>query len=537
MSKIAEYLQGHLLGEVSATSSIRNHFSTDASVYQQLPQVVVSPKNEGDIRKVARFVWQLAERGKILPIVGRGSGTDLTGSAIGQAITLITTPHMNQILEFDDKRGGLKVEPGVNFGRLQQMLSFSHGRYIPAYPDSYEYSTLGGAVVNNSGGEQSLMYGPMSNYVTGLRVVLANGDVIETKRISKKEMSKKTGLSTFEGEIYRAIDGILTDYQEDIKSMANTRSNTGYNLLAVREKDGSVDLTPLIVGSKGTLGIVTHITLKTELYRPDVSHLSVMVHDRTKIEKIVSILLAVRPTTCEYYDSTMLQASKLVAPNMLGALIGESIPAGIIMCDFPGVKKREMQKILKELTKHLKDNGASAQLLPTDDTETPRQLRRLTQMLMTRRFGSLQLVPGIDEVIVPLKKMDSFMREAEGIFEKHGIEVVINARAGQGIIHAYPFLDLSELGDRQRLMRIATEYYKLAISLGGSVAVEHGDGRARGSFARLELGDRLFEAMKKTKLAFDPFGVMNPGVKIDADAKENFALMRHEYDLPQLYNH
>lgn len=537
MSKIAEYLQAHLFGEVSATSAARSHFSTDASVYQQIPQVVVSPKNEGDIRKVARFVWQLAERGKVLPIVSRGSGTDLTGSAIGQAISITFTPHMNQILEFEDKKGTLKVEPGTNFGRLQHMLSFSHGRFIPAYPDSYEYSTLGGAVGNNSGGEQSQFYGPMVNYVTGLRVVLANGDVIETKRLSKKEASKKAGLSTFEGEIYRAIDGILNDYDTEIKAMKDSRSNLGYNLKAVRKKDGSVDLTPLFVGSKGTLGIITHIQLKTEPYRPDVSHLVVNVHDRSKLEEIVNMLTIHKPHTCEYYDSTMLQASKIVSPNMLDSLIRDSVPAGIIVCDFPGVKKREMQKVLKKLSKDLKDNGATAHFMDENDHDTPRHLRRLTQTLMTRRFGSLQLVPGIDEVLVPLKEMNNFMSEAEGIFEKHGIEVVLNARAGQGIIHAYPFLDLAELGDRQRLMRIADEYYKLAISLGGSVSAEHGDGRARGHFAKLELGEKLFEAMKKVKLAFDPFGVMNPGVKIDADVKANFTLLRHDYDLPQLYTH
>lgn len=537
MSKIADYLQAHLLGEVSVTPSVKSHFSTDASIYQQLPQVVVSPKNEGDIRKVARFVWQLAERGKILPIVSRGSGTDLSGATIGQAISMTFTPHMNQILEFEDKKGLLKVEPGVNFGRLQHMLSFSHGRFIPAYPDSYEYSTLGGAVGNNSGGEQSQIYGPMANYVTGLRVVLANGDVIETKRLSKKEASKKAGLSTYEGEIYRAIDGILSDYDEEIKAIKHNRSTLGYNLKAVKNKDGSVDLTPLFVGSKGTLGVITQIELKTEVYRPDVTHLVATVHDRSKLESIVNALTIHKPHTCEYYDSTILQASKIVSPNMLDSLIKDSVPSGIIVCDFPGVKKREMQKIIKKLSKSLKENEASVQLLDENDRDTSRHLRRLTQTLITRRFGSMQLVPGIDDVLVPLNEMHNFMNEAQGIFEKYGVEVVMNARAGQGIIHSYPFLDLSELGDRQRLTRIADDYYKLAISLGGSVSVEHGEGRARGQFARLELGDKMYEAMKKVKLAFDPFGVMNPGVKIDVDSKVNFTLLRHEYDLHQLYTH
>src|SRR5690606_27247670 len=119
-----------------------------------IPAMVVYPRNESDIRKTARFTWQLAERGKVIPITARGAGTDQTGAALGPGIVMAFPAHLNRILELDGKTGTVGVEPGINFGKLQQALH-THNRFLPAYPASMEYSTVGGAVANNAGGEKS----------------------------------------------------------------------------------------------------------------------------------------------------------------------------------------------------------------------------------------------------------------------------------------------------------------------------------------------------------------------------------------------
>jgi FAD/FMN-containing dehydrogenase len=208
MSKIAHYLQEHLLGEVTDSLEVRRFFSTDASILQIMPSVIVYPANENDVRKTARFSWQLAERGKILPITARGGGSDTSGAAIGSGIIMVFTAHMNRILQLDPKKEFVTLEPGITFTALQQTL-YTHGLFLPPYPASSAYATLGGSLANNAIGEKSVKYGDLAHYVEKLSVVLANGEVIETGPLNKRELNKKLGLATLEGNIYRGIDALI----------------------------------------------------------------------------------------------------------------------------------------------------------------------------------------------------------------------------------------------------------------------------------------------------------------------------------------
>jgi glycolate oxidase len=208
MSKVAHYLQEHLAGEVMISQDARRYFATDGSILSVTPALIAYPRNENDVRKTARFTWQLAERGRVIPVTARGAGTDQGGAALGAGIILAFPAHMHRILELDDKSGVIVVEPGTNYGKLQQTLQ-THDRFLPPFPASLEYSTIGGAVANNAAGEKSVKYGCTRDYVRSLRVVLANGEVIDTGRLKKGELNKKLGMATFEGEVYRAIDQLF----------------------------------------------------------------------------------------------------------------------------------------------------------------------------------------------------------------------------------------------------------------------------------------------------------------------------------------
>src|ERR1700755_2394190 len=133
MSKVAHYLQEHLIGEVMTSSDARRYFATDASILTLTPAIIVYPHNENDVRKTARFTWQLAERGRVIAMTARGAGTDQTGAALGNGIMVVFPAHMNRVLELDTKAGTVTVEPGINFGKMQQALH-THGRFVPAYP-------------------------------------------------------------------------------------------------------------------------------------------------------------------------------------------------------------------------------------------------------------------------------------------------------------------------------------------------------------------------------------------------------------------
>ncbi|HMH69946.1 MAG TPA: FAD-binding oxidoreductase [Candidatus Saccharimonadales bacterium] len=143
MSKVAMYLQEHISGEVVTNAALLGAMSRDGSVLEIAPEMVVYPRTTNDIRKVARFAWQLAEKGHMLPLTARGSGTDQTGAAIGKGIILSLPAHMNAILEFDAKQKLVRVQPGINAKALNDALLL-HGVGIPSMPYSAAYSTVGG---------------------------------------------------------------------------------------------------------------------------------------------------------------------------------------------------------------------------------------------------------------------------------------------------------------------------------------------------------------------------------------------------------
>ena len=264
MSKVAQYLNEHLLGEVTTNEHIRRQYATDGSVLRIVPDMVVYPRTTSDLRKIARFSWQLAEKGHKLPITVRGGGTDQTGAAIGSGVVVDTRAHMNEIFEVDAKQRLVRVQPGVTFKALNDALRL-HGLCIPSYPWLQAHSTVGGAIANNGGGILSGKYGTTGDWIHQLEVVLSNGEVLQTGRQSKRDLGKKKGLQTFEGEIYRNIDNLMNDNDALLDNIAvDYRNNVGYNVVDVKRKDNSVDLTPLFVGSQGTLGIISEVIMKAQ---------------------------------------------------------------------------------------------------------------------------------------------------------------------------------------------------------------------------------------------------------------------------------
>ncbi len=158
MSRIAHYLQEHLLGEVTTSAEVRRYFAHDASIFRLTPQVIVYPRNESDVRKTLRFAWQLAERGRIIPLTARGAGSDTSGAALGSGIMLVFTAHLNKITSLEPKKATVSVEPGITYASLQPAL-LAHRLFLPVYPASQHFATVGGGLANNAIVEKSGKYG------------------------------------------------------------------------------------------------------------------------------------------------------------------------------------------------------------------------------------------------------------------------------------------------------------------------------------------------------------------------------------------
>lgn len=542
MSKVAHYLQEHLTGEVMTSPDARRFFATDASVLSITPALIVYPRNENDVRKTARFTWQLAERGRVIPITARGAGTDLSGGAIGNGIILAFPAHMHRILELDNKTGVVTVEPGANYAKLQQTLN-THERFLPPFPASMEYSTIGGAVANNSSGEKSVKYGDTRDYVRSLRVVLANGEVIETGRLSKREVSKKLGLATFEGEIYRAVDALLEENQDVIEKASATgvtKNAAGYHLSDIKRKDGSFDLTPLFVGSQGTLGLVTEITLETEVYLPNTVLVAAYFDDLQKAQQAVLELrdLPDMPSAIEMVDDQLLAVVDKLNPNQLKDVISKPFPRVVMLIEFDGSSERVQKKCLKKTQKMLEKMGAAYQV-ETDPAEQEKlwKIRHASAAVVAHTDGNVKALPIIEDGIVPPERFSEYLEGLYAIFARAHLQAAVWGHAGDAHLHVQPFLDLSQVGDRQKAIRLMDEYYSLVISLGGSIAGEHGEGRLRAPYLSKQYGTEMYAVFQKLKQIFDPYGTLNPGVKVNGSMEAVKSLLRPGYSLDHLYTH
>ncbi len=543
MNKIASYLQSHLSGEVLDDPAVRRYFSTDASVLELTPSLIVYPRSTNDVRKVARFSWQLAEKGHILPITARGSGTDQTGAAIGKGILVVFPAHCNKILELDTQQKLVRVQPGVNFESLQESLH-THGLFLPPFPASYKYSTIGGAIANNTAGEKSLKYGSMVKWVDKLEVVLANGELIQTGRLSRKDVERKKGLATLEGEIYRVVDGIASENSEKLSvyydNLHVSKDSIGYNLRELKKKDGSIDLTSLFVGSQGTLGIVTEAILKVATYSSQTELLVAAFDNIGQAMDVLDGLRCLQPCAIEMIDGNLVDfARKEQSYSFPIELVAEgTTPAVILFVEFDDATPRVRQKKLRKAERVIE--VATEKIVTSDDPDEQEKLwaiRHSAATVVNYTHAGKSSVPIIEDAAVPHDKLEALMEGVDKLFETHHLQLSLWGHAGDANIHLQPLLDLSKVADRQKVFRLMDEYYRLVVSLGGSIAAEHNDGRLRAPFVKLQTGSDIVEIFEQLRSGFDPHGILNPGVKTGTEMKQLVEMLRNEYSLTHLSEH
>ncbi len=540
MNKVAHYLQQHLSGEILASTDVLDYFATDESILTLRPQLVVYPRTENDVRKVMRFTWQLAEKGKVVPVTARGMGTDQTGAALGSGIIIAMPAHMNKIVQLDSKTGVVTAEPGITLDKLQQVLH-THGRFLPPVSAVNKYATLGGAVSNNDKGRSSYKYGPMQEFVRGLRVVLANGEQIETGRISKRDFNKKLGLASFEGEIYRQLDKLIEDAHDSMQALAAVidRSPAGYDISDIKQKDGSFDLTPLFIGGQGTLGVITEITLNSLPHNPQVTRMIAGFGDRQQGWQAITKINALKsgPMGIDFIDESLIKMAKAVNPGILKPLEG-GIPAVLFFVDIDEESSRSRKKVQKKIQKILESHNAEVVQPQDEEMHEWERLRDSASLHITYSKGQKRALPIMDDAYVPVERMAEFFTEFERLMQVAGLpDYAAWGQAGSGLVHVAPLLDISSLGDRQKMFKIMDAFYSYVCKIGGSFSGEYAEGRIRGQFSDKLFQPESIEVFKKLKTIFDPMGTVNPNVKVNVDSRQVKAMIRDSYNLDQQYVH
>ena len=302
MNELLPTLQTIFEGDLVHDTSTRRKYSHDASIYELIPDVVAHPKSSGDVQRLVSFVAEHKPLYPALSIVPRGAGTDMSGGAISNSILLEMTTYFNKVEEVS--QDVLHVQPGVYMRDVDPLLAKNHVM-LGCVPASRALCTLGGMVGNNSGGEQSLRYGNTEQFVKELKVVFADGNEYVVRPLTKRQLDVKMSQDTFEGRLYRQVYELIEDNYDLIHNARPkvNKNSMGYNLWSVWDRaTGVFDMTHLITGSQGTLGIITDITFRV-IPQPRHTGLLVLYLPNTKqLGDLIKSVMSHHPATFEGFD-------------------------------------------------------------------------------------------------------------------------------------------------------------------------------------------------------------------------------------------
>ncbi len=529
MNKIAQYLNEHVVGEVSSSRAVRRRFSQDASVLTITPEIVIFPKVTNDIRKVARFAWQLAEKGHAMGLTMRGAGTNATGAAIGKGAIINTSAHLNEILFIGVKERLAHVQPGVSVKALSDTLHWNGLTLINS--PSEGPGTVGGAIAGNAFGDG----GSLAPSIEKLEVILANGDVMETSKLSRRDINKKKGMQTLEGEIYRQLDGLIEDNDSLIHTLSQdtTPDFTGYkSITRVKDKDGSMDLTPLFVGSQGTLGIISEIVLKTDYYSKFQSILVAAISSKELARDLIDKLKALEPAVLEMIDGELFAEAQ--AKGKKYPIFGDTADlvstGAVVYISFNDFSDRHQIHKLRKAGKLLAKSNISYVTSENEAIEDMTSLRDVTAVISQSLNDNEAMPPVIDGSFIPGDRHEEFSSALQELALKLHLALPTRTNILTGVINVYPTLRLGEVGGKQKIFKLMTEYAALVDRCGGNFITDGGEGRLKANAAMTLLDEPTVLLYQQIRHIFDPFNTLNPGVKQKNDPRHLVEALRQSYD-------
>lgn len=536
MSKISQYLNEHILGDISIDDSVRKYFSSDASLLSITPEIIAYPRTTNDIRKIARFTYQLASKGHVISMTPRGMGTDRTGGAIGSGVVVNTTAHMNKIFEFDPKQRLVRVQPGATLQAVNSALEIQ-GCFIPSFPENVMYSTVGGAVANNASGSLSGKYGAVEQCVEELEVVLANGDVLQTSKLTKRELNKKKGLQNFEGDIYRGIDNLITDNEKLIKDVLFDREmdNSGYpNIAKVKQKNGTFNLTPLLVGSQGTLGFISEMILQAEFYNKEEGALATVVSDSQSLHDIVDDLKKLNPDYLDVYSGDLIARARRHGKRyeVCEEAAKNGAVAGLVLCGFKDFSERSRKKKLKKAEK-IADRYKATSLVAYESLAM-QKIQNIKGLLYASKQPSDHsdgsTVSLLNGVYIPEARFDDFSSSIAKLSKDHDIRLPMSGHVLDSVYSYWPEYSLKTVAGKQRLLKLYGEFAAIVDAHDGFLVSESCEGRVKSPFSVKNEDDAVLQLYKDIKSTFDPQGTLNDGVKQQIDLRDVVSRLHTGHD-------
>ncbi|MFC0582308.1 FAD-binding and (Fe-S)-binding domain-containing protein [Micrococcoides hystricis] len=493
ISAVVTALETRLLGEVDATSLTRGIYSTDASNYRVVPEIVVFPQCVADVLYTLQVATEYA-----MSLTARGAGTSCAGNSIGPGIVLDFSRHLNKVLSIDPVNRTAVVQPGVVLAELQRQAA-EHGLRFGPDPSTANRCTLGGMLGNNACGPHGLSYGRCADNVESLTWLTGTGEVIETAAGSTSVAS----VAGLEELISANLAVLRTEFGRF------DRQISGFSLEQLLPENGR-NLAAALVGTEGTCGLLLQATVKLVPLATEPALVVLGYPDMATAADDVPALLPHKPLALEGLDAELVQT--IVRRKGTGSVPALPAGGGWLMIEIDGTDATDALRRAEALV-------ADCSALDHVIHPAGPQARRLWQIradgagLAGRTADGEQAWPGWEDSAVPPEHLGPYLRELKALLASHGLSGLAYGHFGDGCIHLR--IDFPLQNRNQTMRTFMAEAAALAASYGGSLSGEHGDGRARSELLPVMYSSDALDLMRQFKGLLDPHNIFNPGVVVD----------------------
>lgn len=517
-------LQRIVKGEVEDGPDALSKYCNDASIFEIKPSLAVYPKDAEDIKAIVKFATN-----NNLSITPRSGGTDMSGGALGEGIILDMTKHFNHLSSISEN--STVVQPGM-FYRDFEAETLKQGLLLPTYPASREICTIGGMIANNAGGELELTYGPINKYLKSLKVIFADGQEYEVKPLNKLKLETKMAQGDFEGKLYSKIYQLTAENEKLIQEAKPkvSKNSTGYDLWEIWDGE-TFDLTKLIIGSQGTLGIITEAEFRLIKPKQHQVLLVISLPNLSELDRVVQKVLEFKPEAFECFDDQTMKlainhawdlSASFKHTNRLSVFLSLKFDAPshlTLLANFTSDSKEEALQNAQMAKNTLKPFKLRAEIKDSMKSQEKYWITRHNSFGLLKKYAKdKKASPFIDDLIVKPEYLPEFLPKLNALIEPYKEKMVytLAGHIGDGNFHIIPLMDLSREDVRAIIPELMEKVFKLVFEYKGSMSGEHNDGLIRGPYLQEMYGEQVYQLFKEVKNIFDPKNIFNPHKKVDA---------------------
>ncbi|MCD5381430.1 MAG: FAD-binding oxidoreductase [Candidatus Pacebacteria bacterium] len=531
-------------GGISTSKKLLDAYSTDESIFSIRPQVVIQPKNRHDVEIATKVIAKETERFESLSLTPRAAGTGLGGGSLTDSVVIDMCAHLNKVGDVTVKKKAITFtcDPGAMWKNVEKKLK-EHDAYLPPYPASKDICSVGGSIANNAAGPDSLRHGHCSEWIQSLDVVLHDGHTYTIKPLSYREFKILIKQNHEHSRIAKEVFALISKNEKEIKANKpeTAKNSAGYPLWKVvpegiakfKKGVGTFDLTQLIAGSQGTIGIITHLTLRALPIPENTSLIALPIFNLENAAESISKALKYNPINVEIFDALTFDLA-LRNPSFFKDRLDKSLYYKVMFQMYTTYHVRFRRKIPEfivlvtldeettqkhdpiKIAKSLSEEKVKARLVTNPiESEMYWQIRRASYTLSKFQDKTKRPAAFLEDMTVPPENLSKFFVRIKALLKEFNVTAAVHGHGGNGHFHFYPLLDFTNQTTPALVEKMSEKFFSTAVKFKGNICGEHNDGIIRTPHLNKMFSKKMLNLFKETESIFDPSDIFNPGKKVN----------------------